>query len=72
MGPGGLAALPDARRALRQDGIAGAVSTAVLAIAAFTTGGLLLAWWRPVRRNGTRTCIGPLLSVACDRGERRH
>jgi EmrB/QacA subfamily drug resistance transporter len=49
-GPRVLAALPEARRALMEGEIADAFRAAFLTIAAFTTGGLLLAWWLPVRR----------------------
>lgn len=49
-GPRVLAALPEARRALVQSEIADAFRAAFLTISVFTTGGLLLAWWLPVRR----------------------
>src|ERR1700733_3764133 len=49
-GPRVLAALPAMRRALVQSEIADAFRAAFLTISVFTTGGLLLAWWLPVRR----------------------
>ena len=49
-GPRVLAALPAVRRALVQSEIADAFRAAFLTISVFTTGGLLLAWWLPVRR----------------------
>jgi predicted MFS family arabinose efflux permease len=49
-GPRVLAALPHVRRLLVQTEIADAFRAAFLTISAFTTGGLLLAWWLPVRR----------------------
>jgi EmrB/QacA subfamily drug resistance transporter len=49
-GPNVLAALPNARRLLVQSEIADAFRAAFLTIALFTTGGLALAWWLPVRR----------------------
>jgi EmrB/QacA subfamily drug resistance transporter len=49
-GPRVLAALPEARRLLVQSEIADAFRGAFLTIACFTTGGMLFAWWLPVRR----------------------
>jgi EmrB/QacA subfamily drug resistance transporter len=49
-GPRVLAALPEVRRVLVQSEIADAFRAAFLTIAMFTTSGLLLAWWLPVRR----------------------
>jgi predicted MFS family arabinose efflux permease len=49
-GPRVLAALPAVRRALVQSEIADAFRAAFLTISVFTTSGLLLAWWLPVRR----------------------
>ncbi|HET8996547.1 MAG TPA: MFS transporter, partial [Acetobacteraceae bacterium] len=49
-GPRVLAGLPAAHRRLVQNEIAEAFRGAFLMIATFTTGGLLMAWWLPVRR----------------------
>jgi EmrB/QacA subfamily drug resistance transporter len=49
-GPRVLMALPEARRVVVQSEIADAFRAAFLTISVFTTGGLLLAWWLPVRR----------------------
>ena len=49
-GPHVLAALPRAHRLLVRNEIADAFRGAFLAIGAFSTGGLLMAWWLPVRR----------------------
>ena len=49
-GPRVLAALPEVRRVVVQSEIADAFRAAFLTIAGFTTSGLLLAWWLPVRR----------------------
>ena len=49
-GPRVLAALPEMRQVLVRSEIADAFRAAFLTIAAFTTSGLLLAWWLPVRR----------------------
>ncbi|MDR3535309.1 MAG: MFS transporter [Acetobacteraceae bacterium] len=49
-GPRVLAALPNAQRLLVQTEIADAFRGAFLTIACFTTGGMLFAWWLPVRR----------------------
>jgi hypothetical protein len=49
-GPRVLAALPEAQRLLVQAEIADAFRGAFLTIACFTTGGMLFAWWLPVRR----------------------
>jgi MFS family permease len=49
-GPRVLAALPEVRRVVVQSEIADAFRAAFLTIAVFTTSGLLLAWWLPVRR----------------------
>jgi EmrB/QacA subfamily drug resistance transporter len=49
-GPRVLAALPAARRAVVQGEIADAFRAAFLTISLFTTGGMAMAWWLPVRR----------------------
>jgi predicted MFS family arabinose efflux permease len=49
-GPRVLSALPEVRRILVQSEIADAFRAAFLTISAFTSAGLLLAWWLPVRR----------------------
>jgi EmrB/QacA subfamily drug resistance transporter len=49
-GPRVLATLPEARRMLVQTEIADAFRAVFLTIACFTSGGLVLAWWLPVRR----------------------
>ncbi len=49
-GPQVLAHLSTAQRSLVQQEITDAFRGAFLAIATFTTGGLLMAWWLPVRR----------------------
>ena len=49
-GPRVLSALPEVRRILVQSEIAEAFRAAFLTISAFTSAGLLLAWWLPVRR----------------------
>jgi EmrB/QacA subfamily drug resistance transporter len=49
-GPHILAALPEARRLMVRSEIADAFRAVFATIAVFTTGGLLLAWWLPVRR----------------------
>jgi EmrB/QacA subfamily drug resistance transporter len=49
-GPRVLADMAPARRVLVQAEIAGAFRAAFLTIAAFSTAGMLFAWWLPVRR----------------------
>ncbi|PPQ26164.1 MFS transporter [Rhodopila globiformis] len=49
-GPRALAALPEAQRLAVRGEIADAFRAAFLTIGCFTTGGMLLAWWLPVRR----------------------
>jgi EmrB/QacA subfamily drug resistance transporter len=49
-GPRVLAALPPVRQAVVRGEIADAFRAVFLTIACFTTGGLVLAWWLPVRR----------------------
>lgn len=49
-GPRVLAALPEAHRLLVRAEIADAFRGAFLAVACFTTSGMLFAWWLPVRR----------------------
>jgi EmrB/QacA subfamily drug resistance transporter len=49
-GPRILTALPEARRIVVQSEIADAFRAVFLTVSCFTTGGLLLAWWLPVRR----------------------
>ena len=49
-GPVALRALPEAQRFVVRQEIADAFRAAFLTIGCFTTGGMLLAWWLPVRR----------------------
>ncbi|HUB11449.1 MAG TPA: MFS transporter [Acetobacteraceae bacterium] len=49
-GPRVLAALPAARRAVVQSEIREAFRAAFLTVSLFTTGGMAMAWWLPVRR----------------------
>ena len=49
-GPRVLAALPAARRAVVQAEIGDAFRAAFLTISLFTAGGMVMAWWLPVRR----------------------
>jgi MFS family permease len=49
-GPRFLATLPEAHRMLVRTEIADAFRAVFATVACFTTGGLLMAWWLPVRR----------------------
>jgi hypothetical protein len=50
IGPRALAVLPAAQQMVVRGEIADAFRAAFLTIGCFTTGGMLFAWWLPLRR----------------------